>query len=335
MADVAAWSTTRAAEPARQPELADRPDQRGRALHGQHGRRARPGRLERQRRRRRRLQAAHARRPGQRGAEVPGDHLHDGGRLAIAAATTTSSTQPSRATTRRRSWLGTSSAQPITVQFKFKTSVTPASTASRSRTARRTAATYGIITVADTSEHEYSLTLTLDTTGTWLYTNGVGLYLAICLSPARTSKARPAPGRRDAKQTTSAQCNFMSSTSNIAYLKRIQLIPGALVQAYKPADIQKASSRRRSGTLHASIKNGKFYITPWPVRSISYALLFMMVGADAVFNLTIGSIVFLELPKSWMFTTRCSSHLEESGWRGDLARWICNGWLNPFEEGHC
>jgi hypothetical protein len=87
--------------------------------------------------------------------------------------------------------------------------------------------------------------------------------------------------------------------------------------------------------LHASIKNGKFYITPWPVRSISYALLFMMVGADAVFNLTIGSIVFLELPKSWMFTTRCSSHLDESGWRGDLARWICNGWLNPFEEGHC
>jgi hypothetical protein len=89
--------------------------------------------------------------------------------------------------------------------------------------------------------------------------------------------------------------------------------------------------------LHASIKNGKFYITlfPWPVRSISYALLFMMVGADAVFNLTIGSIVFLELPKSWMFTTSCSSHLEESGWRGDLARWICNGWLNPFEEGHC
>jgi hypothetical protein len=31
----------------------------------------------------------------------------------------------------------------------------------------------------------------------------------------------------------------MSSTSNIAYLKRIQVIPGALVQAYAMPDIQK------------------------------------------------------------------------------------------------
>jgi hypothetical protein len=49
-------------------------------------------------------------------------------------------------------------------------------------------------------------------------------------------------GRRvggGAEQTTAAQCNFMSNVANVAYLKRIQLIPGALVQAYKPADIQK------------------------------------------------------------------------------------------------
>lgn len=87
--------------------------------------------------------------------------------------------------------------------------------------------------------------------------------------------------------------------------------------------------------LHASIKSGKFYKTPWPVRSLSYVLLVFMVGADAIFNVTIGSALFLELPKSWMFTTRCSSHLDDVNWRGDLARWVCNGWLNPFEEGHC
>ncbi len=39
--------------------------------------------------------------------------------------------------------------------------------------------------------------------------------------------------------TTAAQANFMSVNTNVAYLKRIQLISGALVQAYKPADIQK------------------------------------------------------------------------------------------------
>jgi hypothetical protein len=79
----------------------------------------------------------------------------------------------------------------------------------------------------------------MDTTGTWLYTNGVGLYLAICLSAGSNFQGTAGAWAADAKQTTSAQCNFMSSTSNIAYLKRIQLIPGALVQAYKPADIQK------------------------------------------------------------------------------------------------
>jgi hypothetical protein len=87
--------------------------------------------------------------------------------------------------------------------------------------------------------------------------------------------------------------------------------------------------------LHASIKSGKFYATPWPVRAMSYLLLAVMGGVDAIFNITIGSAVFLELPKSWMFTTRCSSHLNDFDWRGDLARWVCNGWLNPFEEGHC
>jgi hypothetical protein len=133
---------------------------------------------------------------------------------------------------------GTSAAQTVTVQFKFKTSVTGVYGVSLANSAKNRS-NYQIITVADTSEHEYSLTFTMDTTGTWLYTNGVGLYLAICLSAGSNFQGTAGAWAADAKQTTSAQCNFMSSTSNIAYLKRIQLIHGSLVQAYKPADIQK------------------------------------------------------------------------------------------------
>lgn len=87
--------------------------------------------------------------------------------------------------------------------------------------------------------------------------------------------------------------------------------------------------------LHASMRNGKLHATPWPVRALSYALLAFMVTADALFNLTIGSLLFLERPRSWLFTARCSSHMADSGWRGELARWICEGWLNPFEADHC
>jgi hypothetical protein len=74
--------------------------------------------------------------------------------------------------------------------------------------------------------------------------------------------------------------------------------------------------------LHASIKSGKFYQTPWPVRSISYALLFMMVGADAVFNLTIGS-----LSSSNYRSPGCSPRAVLLTWRSLAGEGI---WLGGF-----
>jgi hypothetical protein len=90
-------------------------------------------------------------------------------------------------------------------------------------------------------------------------------------------------------------------------------------------------------TLHASMKSGKFYETPWPVRVLSYSLLVFMVTADIAFNVIFGSAIFVELPnvRALTFTARCSGHMGEDGWRGDLSRWICRSWLNPFESDHC
>lgn len=90
-------------------------------------------------------------------------------------------------------------------------------------------------------------------------------------------------------------------------------------------------------TLNASRKSGKFYEAPWPVRGLSYALLAVMVVADILFNFTIGTVLFLELPqfRRPTFTQRCSRHLSGLFWRGDLARWFCFGWMNPFEPDHC
>lgn len=133
---------------------------------------------------------------------------------------------------------GTSSAATITVQFKYKTAVTGVyGVAIQNSAANRRY--IGIITVADTSEHEYSVSLTLDTSGTWLYTSGIGLKLILTLAAGSTFQSTSGAWAAGAEQTTSAQCNFMSANTNIAYLKRIQLIPGRLVQAYKAPDIQK------------------------------------------------------------------------------------------------
>lgn len=89
--------------------------------------------------------------------------------------------------------------------------------------------------------------------------------------------------------------------------------------------------------INASRKSGKFALTPWPVRAMSYALLLVAATADALFNVTIGTVLFLEWP-SWrriMFTKRCAAHLDADTWRGRIARWVCESWLNPFESDHC
>lgn len=89
--------------------------------------------------------------------------------------------------------------------------------------------------------------------------------------------------------------------------------------------------------LHASMKNGKFKLTPWPVKLLSYALLGIIWPVDVLANVIPASFIFWELPsvRALTFTARCSSHLKEEGWRGDIARWVCYGWFNPFEENHC
>lgn len=90
-------------------------------------------------------------------------------------------------------------------------------------------------------------------------------------------------------------------------------------------------------TLNVSRRSGKFAMTPWPVRALSYAILAVAVVGDVVFNITIGTLSFLELPsmKRITFTKRCAFHMRDVGWRGAIARWVCSSWLNPFEENHC
>lgn len=90
-------------------------------------------------------------------------------------------------------------------------------------------------------------------------------------------------------------------------------------------------------TLRVAKDNGKLAKAPKIVKGIAYSILFIAVILDGLFNVTFGSIVFLEPPeiKRLMFTARCAKWREDKGWRGKIARWVCDGWLNPFEEGHC
>lgn len=89
--------------------------------------------------------------------------------------------------------------------------------------------------------------------------------------------------------------------------------------------------------LIASRKSGKLAATPWYVRWMSWVLLGVMGAFDVFFNVTFGSLMFLEAPSihRLTFTQRCESHLGDTDFRGEIARWVCYGWLNPFQAGHC
>jgi len=71
------------------------------------------------------------------------------------------------------------------------------------------------------------------------------------------------------------------------------------------------------------------FILALPLIAAAYVL-------DVFYNIFIASFIFLELPRTLTLTARCSSHLSDTGWRGNLARWLCKNLLDPFQTGgHC
>lgn len=72
------------------------------------------------------------------------------------------------------------------------------------------------------------------------------------------------------------------------------------------------------------------------VLGLPWILLGYLV--DVLANLTVASIVFVELPREWLVTDRLQRHVIGSfGWRERLASWICNHLLDIFDPtgNHC
>ncbi len=60
---------------------------------------------------------------------------------------------------------------------------------------------------------------------------------------------------------------------------------------------------------------------------------------DVLVNLTWATIVFRELPREWLVTTRLQRHLHDKrhSWRRERARWWCEQVLDPLDPTgtHC
>lgn len=78
---------------------------------------------------------------------------------------------------------------------------------------------------------------------------------------------------------------------------------------------------------------------PPQTKIMAYPIVAVGLIFDFILNAVIGSVLFWELPqyqkKEWLFTGRVSRWNDDSGKRGDFARWVCRFMLDPFDlDGH-
>lgn len=81
----------------------------------------------------------------------------------------------------------------------------------------------------------------------------------------------------------------------------------------------------------------KWHSLSLPVRIIAAPSVLIALVLDVLFNVTIGSVLFLDLPRQWTFSQRVGNYKRRIDWRAPLAHWICSNLLDPFEVdgAHC
>lgn len=75
----------------------------------------------------------------------------------------------------------------------------------------------------------------------------------------------------------------------------------------------------------------------WPMKVLAYPALLVGLVLDALVNLTVCTVLFLEFPREWLVTSRLSRHAKADGWRGSIARWVCVHLLDALDPSgrHC
>jgi hypothetical protein len=74
----------------------------------------------------------------------------------------------------------------------------------------------------------------------------------------------------------------------------------------------------------------------WLIRAHLLLIAPVFITLDVAVNITIGSLLFLELPRWWTLSERLHYHAtRDHGWRTAMSSWMCRNMLNPFDpDGH-
>ena len=76
---------------------------------------------------------------------------------------------------------------------------------------------------------------------------------------------------------------------------------------------------------------------PMWLKIAASPIMAVMVTVDTIMNLSLFTIIFLDLPHELMVTQRLERYRTQSGWRNHIATLICTEALNPFDptRHHC
>jgi len=69
------------------------------------------------------------------------------------------------------------------------------------------------------------------------------------------------------------------------------------------------------------------------IKILLLPVLIVFGMIDVLFNMTIGSVLFLELPHTMTFSQRCAMNLYRNDWRSSVARAFAVP-LNAIDPGH-
>jgi hypothetical protein len=128
---------------------------------------------------------------------------------------------------------GTANAQPVTVSFWVRSSVTGTYGAGVQNSAgNRSYPSSFVINAADTFEYK-TITIPGDTTGTWLTTNGVGVYLWFSLATGANALGTANSWAAADYRGTTGQVNWGATLSNTFYITGVQLEEGTAASPFE------------------------------------------------------------------------------------------------------
>lgn len=67
-----------------------------------------------------------------------------------------------------------------------------------------------------------------------------------------------------------------------------------------------------------------------PIKILAFLVVWLGRGFSITLNWTLGHL-FLEIPREKYFSHRLARHIDDFGWRGEVARWISFHLLDPYD----